>query len=313
MCLAPQAAIIRFHGYELNGRRIKVEKIRDDPKMKRVRIPERMVLYACGEAKKTRDGRTNTLRRISRYNEKERHSKKQRKTSNKNRLPIRLHDKEQQAMDRAIRRGYVELSGTGYRRGRKGSALASMHRQWCDEREKPHIILCKATGGRPLDNVIVDLSPLRISGLFRDDLKSMDDFLLPWQIDILVAAENAGLELREDYEEDNSISLLGGKDTERDSPTEHVIIFDSNSWACEPIFQLPAVSMGVFEGDRSKAKQMVRELAELWNIPEQLDLDDSRGTRHSRREHDGGASKYRNRAQGLSRHRRNKRREREFW
>lgn len=282
--------------------------------MKRVRVPERMVLYACGEAKKTRDGRTNTLRRISRYNEKQKRPKKKRHNSNKKHYSIRLNDKEQQAMDRAVRRGYVELSGTGYRRGRKGSALSTMHRQWCDEREKPHIILCKATGGRPLDNVIVDLSPLRIIGLFHDDLKNMNDFLLPWKMGILVAAENAGMELRDDYVEDNSISLLADKDAEHDSQTEYVIAVDSNAWAYEPIFQLPAVSMGVFEGDRSKAKQMARELAELWDIPEQLDVDDYRGTRHSRRERGHGASKYRNKAKGLSRHRRNSRREREaYW
>jgi hypothetical protein len=47
------------------GRNLKVEPIRDVNKKSRVRVPERMVSYVAGVAKKTSDGRTNTMRRIA--------------------------------------------------------------------------------------------------------------------------------------------------------------------------------------------------------------------------------------------------------
>ena len=230
-----------------------------------------MVTFACGEQKKTRDGRVNNLRRISR-DDVERLSRGQ---PSKNRgygsrnVPHRLNEEERQEMDRASRRGYVMLAGTGYRRGRKGSPLANIHRQWCDAREKPQIILCKASGGRPLDNIIVDLSPLRINGLF-DDPADVEDFLVKWKAQILVAAENAGMELRDDYVEDNTIDI--GIDVDEDdneeTRTEYTTIVDVEAWATQPIWRLPVVSMGVFEGERAKAKAMAKELATLWDIPE---------------------------------------------
>ena len=267
-----QAAILRFHGTELHGRTIKVEEIRDTPHQKRVRVPGKMVAYACGEAKRTRDGRVNNLRRISR-DDVERLSRgqpsKTRGYGSRN-VPHRLNEEERQEMDRASRKGYVTLAGTGYRRGRKGSPLANIHRQWCDARDKPQIILCKASGGRQLDNVIVDLSPLRINGLF-DDAAQVEDFLVKWKAQILTAAENAGMELREGYVEDNTVDnmeSLDGDDDDDNVRTEYTTIVDVEAWATQPIWRLPVVSMGVFEGDRSKAKVMASGLASLWGIPE---------------------------------------------
>lgn len=232
---------MRFHGTELHGRTIKVEEIRDLHKHKRVRVPGKMVAYACGEPKKTRDGKTNHLRRISR-DDVERLSRGQ---PSKNRgygsraVPHRLNEEERQEMDRSSRKGYITLEGTGYRRGRKGSPLANIHRQWCDAREVPQIILCKASGGRPLDNVIVDLSPLRINGLF-DDPSDVEDFLVKWKAQILVAADSAGMELRSDYVEDNTLgvgNVLDEDDSEGDQMqevrTEYATTVDSEAWASQ--------------------------------------------------------------------------------
>ena len=59
-----EAAIIKFTGYELNNKRMKVEEIQDFDKVRRVRVPEKLVVYAVGEVKRTREGK-NTMRRVT--------------------------------------------------------------------------------------------------------------------------------------------------------------------------------------------------------------------------------------------------------
>jgi len=60
-----------------------------------------------------------------------------------------------------------------------------------------------------------------------------------------------------------------------ESIMEYIItLTDDDSWATEPISRLPVVSMGIFEGERSNAKAMAKELADLWGIPREP-LDDS--------------------------------------
>jgi hypothetical protein len=302
-----EAAILQFHGMEFHGRTLKVEGVRDFDNRNRVRVPGKMVAYACGELKKTRDGRINNLRRISR-DDVERLSRGQpskNKGYGSRNVPHRLNEEERQEMERAAKKGFVTLAGTGYRRGRKGSPLANIHRQWCDAREKPQIVLCKASGGRPLDNVIVDLSPLRINGLF-DDPADVEDFLVKWKAEILVAADKSGMELNPDYVQDNTLEFSNNinddhVDAEEETRTEYTAVVDTDAWATKPIWRLPVVSMGVFEGERSKAKEMARELAKLWDIPE-THTDGSGGAKNRRNAgaKNGGKTKMK----GIRQHRR---------
>lgn len=62
-----QAAIVRFHGVEFMGRRLRVQPIIDDRRKGRVRVPEWLVTYVLGDAKKTPKRKKNDLsmRRIS--------------------------------------------------------------------------------------------------------------------------------------------------------------------------------------------------------------------------------------------------------
>eukprot|EP00537_Pseudo-nitzschia_pungens_P018472 CAMPEP_0172408480 /NCGR_PEP_ID=MMETSP1061-20121228/75877_1 /TAXON_ID=37318 /ORGANISM="Pseudo-nitzschia pungens, Strain cf. pungens" /LENGTH=160 /DNA_ID=CAMNT_0013144613 /DNA_START=1659 /DNA_END=2144 /DNA_ORIENTATION=- len=64
---ATKAAILRFHGVEFMGRRLKVEEIMDHPSKGRVHVPEKLVAYVLGTAKKIPRGKTNdrSLRKIS--------------------------------------------------------------------------------------------------------------------------------------------------------------------------------------------------------------------------------------------------------
>jgi RNA recognition motif-containing protein len=56
-------AIIKFTGYELNNKKMKVEEIHDYKY--RVRVPEKLVVYAVGEIKQTREGGKNTMRKVT--------------------------------------------------------------------------------------------------------------------------------------------------------------------------------------------------------------------------------------------------------
>jgi hypothetical protein len=257
------------------GKDLKVEAVRDHPTKGRVRVPECMVDYVSGAAKQTRDGRVNTMRRSSGQEEKKQGKPKKKMTRKKNQhQQFKLTEPEQEELQRASRRGYITLDGTGYRRGRKTSSLACAHRQFCDERENPQIVLCKASGGRPLDCVIVDLSPMRMTSEVGALL--VNDFLVKWKAQIITAAANADMELRSDYLEDNCETLSTFEDEGSDTLTleEEPLQYattptDEGSWATKPISKLPVLSMGVFEGERSNAKAMARELALLWGIPEE--------------------------------------------
>jgi hypothetical protein len=51
---------------------------------------------------------------------------------------------------------------------------------------------------------------------------------------------------------------------------EHVVtVTDADDWATQPMCKLPVLSMGFFEGERSNAKAMARELSELWGVLEE--------------------------------------------
>ena len=256
-----EAAMLRFHNTKLKGQAIKVEEIQDNPKYGRVRVPERMVAYVIGAATKGPNGSQNGLRRISR-DDVERLSRGQpakKKGYGSRNVPHRLNEEERSEMDRASKKGYVTLSGRGNRRARKGSPLINIHRQWCDAREKPQIMLLKAIGGKTVDQVVVDLSPLRLSGCF--DAAQVDDFLVKWKVEILTAADKAGMEVEETSTED---------DETFEDESEYVLTVDEanqEAWATKPIWQLPPVTVTV-RGERSRAKAMAKELAVLWNIPE---------------------------------------------
>jgi hypothetical protein len=270
----------------------------------------------------------NQLRRISR-DDVERLSRgqpaKSRGYGSRN-VPHRLNEEEREEMDRASsRKGYITVAGTGYRRERKGSPLTNIHRQWCDAREKPQVILCKASssggGGSPaaalLDDVIVDLSPLRLHGLV-DDAVQVEDLLGKWKAQILTVAEGTGMALREANVQDTptttTLEQMEGLEDNNDDDddddddvresvrTDYTATVDVEAWATLPIWRLPVVSMGVFEGERSKAKAMAGELAKLWEIPD-IHMEGARSGPQSRRSagaRNGGKTK----VKGLSNHRR---------
>ncbi len=73
----------------------------------------------------------------------------------------RLNEMERKEFELAKKLGFVQLRGTGYRRERKGSPLANIHRQLCDALARPCIEIHRGLGTDAVDEVVVDLSPLR--------------------------------------------------------------------------------------------------------------------------------------------------------
>lgn len=333
------------------GKSIKVEAIRDHPKKGRVKVPERMVAYVVGSVNR------RTLRRIARLegssssSSSSNNNNNNKKKMEKKKAPRgggggggaqhlrRLNSDQQAELLRAARRGFVTLEGTGFRRGRSSNALACAHRQLCDEQDHPQMVLCKASGGRPLDCLVVDLSPLRLVDN-EDGPETTQAVWATWKEQILSAAQNAGMTLRRDYQEDNCYTLSTPDDDDNEEPVqkneeehekaeqkmvlvsktnlaasgegqeespvwEHMtpadaaaathasmesdkvgsverttttptalsVLTDKVAWSSESIERLPSLSVGVFEGERSCAKAMARELVNLWDTAhEPLDL-----------------------------------------
>merc|ERR1719491_932861 len=142
-------------GVTVGGRRILVEMVRGGEPT--VRVPVALVRYTLGEEKPVR-GRKKKNQRGTSGERKERGTKGGggRSTDKKQHNPS-----DNGELLRAAKRGFVTLTSTAFRRGRSSSTTACLHRSSCDERNVSQIVHCKASGGRRLDHLIVDLSTLR--------------------------------------------------------------------------------------------------------------------------------------------------------
>eukprot|EP00977_Amphora_coffeiformis_P013708 scaffold3651_cov156-Amphora_coffeaeformis.AAC.5 len=304
-----QAAIIRFHGMEFRGRRLKVEAIKDTPGIRRVRIPEKMIAYVSG-AKKNVGSTSNTihkhsLRRVSRDDvDKLSRAQPSKRKGSRSAKP-RLSDEERDELERAARKGFVTLSGAGSKRTRP---LTQMHRSWCDARGKPQICVHKATGGsRPVDQVAVDLSPLRLYGIF-DNAVEAEDHMVRWKSQILTAASANFMQLcgqMDEFDDDEECNIDANSD-----PMENIAAavnkFTRESWATKSIGHLPVLSL-MFQGERSNAKAMAKALAVLWDIPEKDVFISNEGGKKSSKK--GSKSKM----EGLRQHRKRGGGHRQAW
>jgi hypothetical protein len=77
-------------------------------------------------------------------------------------VPHRLNAEERKQFELAKIKGLLVLSGSGYRRERKGSPLANIWRQWCDAKAHPCMLLAKGATAAAGDTVLVDFSVLRL-------------------------------------------------------------------------------------------------------------------------------------------------------
>jgi hypothetical protein len=259
-----------------------VEAIRDNPRFRRVRVPESMVSYVSGALKKTRTGQVNSMRnaRGGAKDDSSKNKKQHQKPSSaitsqkvhKKTTPSRkLTLADRNELELATRKGYLTLDGRDGHgslaslcssQSLKASRIAVAHRKWCDEQMKPNIVLYKASGRSSrevLDHLVVDLSPLR------------DQVSRRWTDEILRAAEAAGMNLHaaedaEEYATDQNIEAA--------TITKGAHANVSVGGRPESIYRLPFISLGFFVGERSNAKAMAKELVVLWDLRKVEDICD---------------------------------------
>jgi hypothetical protein len=76
-------------------------------------------------------------------------------------VPHRLNQLERKEWDLSKKRRYMLLRGSGYRKERGASPLANIYRQLCDALNIMCITVSRGVGNPPLDEVVIDFSPLR--------------------------------------------------------------------------------------------------------------------------------------------------------
>jgi hypothetical protein len=81
-------------------------------------------------------------------------------------VPHRLNQDERLSFERARKKGYLEIDGSGWRSQRRDAPLLNTYRSLCDARGQPSIVLHKQSNTDGVDTLVVDISPLRTPHLF---------------------------------------------------------------------------------------------------------------------------------------------------
>ena len=166
-------------------------------------------------------------------------------------IPHRLNEEERLLFDQARRKGFLEVAGSGWRSQRRDAPLLNTYRSFCDARGQPAIVLHKDKTG--VDEVVVDLSPLRAYFTFRDvALKCLEH------------QPNGEIAIGEKDESDAPIQSNddGAQKIEsRDSE------LGTTAWSERPIYQLPPYCV-TWRVPREEAKAICKKMAGLFNTVE---------------------------------------------
>jgi len=176
-------------------------------------------------------------------------------------VPHRLNDEERVLYDLARSKGFLEVSGSGWRRERSDAPLVNTYRSWCDARAIACICLHKGgqSGRAELDQLLLDLSPLRVPAAFPDAAA------------FCLAADGAadgcvnGLEamptLEEEQEEQQEQESLPppGADSVAASPYDAILAARQADYATMPIHRLPKYLVA-WDRPRSEAKTLAKLL-----------------------------------------------------
>lgn len=152
-------------------------------------------------------------------------------------VPHRLNEEERFLFDQARRKGFLEIAGSGWRSQRREAPLLNSYRSLCDARGQASIVLHKGNTG--LDELVVDISPLRMPETF-------DDIALVFQ---------------EKYEGAEIVYQRSVSD-EKENDGEYASGNPLEASENHPIYQLPPFCIA-WELGRSDAKVRAKEIAEL--------------------------------------------------
>lgn len=157
--------------------------------------------------------------------------------------PHRLNEEERKLFDQARRKGFLEIGGSGWRSQRRDAPLVNTYRSLCDARGQACIALHKGNTGE--DELVIDLSPLRLPDTFETVERDMIEFVgIP-------TSYRASEEDVQDLLDESEIEIVGNDNSDDDL---------DNAYDSRPIYQLPThcVSWNV---QRSDGKALGKKLA----------------------------------------------------
>ncbi|KAG7342226.1 hypothetical protein IV203_007318 [Nitzschia inconspicua] len=165
-------------------------------------------------------------------------------------VPHRLNLDERFLFDKARRKGFLEVEGSGWRAQRRDAPLLNTYRSLCDARGQASIVLHKGNTG--IDELVVDISPLRNPRTFHQVAK----ICVQQQEGGEIVFDGSALDDDKSDEEDLSLTLS---------------IVDQNvtsPWETRPIYQLPPYCIS-WELPRSDAKVLGKKMAKLFDTIEE--------------------------------------------
>jgi len=178
-------------------------------------------------------------------------------------VPHRLNAEERILFDLSRTKGYVEIAGSGWRSQRSDSPLVNTYRNWCDARGVCAIFLHK---GREVDEVLVDLSPLRTP----DEFENAAHFCLSQSASSCGRLQAYSDErIRAPTVEQTGRSSVNNDDeadvSEKDEFTvtsDEIVRARAEDYLTAPIHRLPMYTIS-WERPRPEAKALAKFLAEL--------------------------------------------------
>jgi hypothetical protein len=165
-------------------------------------------------------------------------------------IPHRLNQDERMLFDQARRHGFLQVSGSGWRAERRDAPLLNSYRNLCDARGQVCIVLHKGNVG--IDELVVDLSPLRLPDTFEQLERDLVQFV------------GLGPSCKTTEEEISKVQISSDKMTvEEEIPNMN----HESPWECSPIYQLPLYCIS-WEIERSQGKALGKKLAEVFGTVE---------------------------------------------
>lgn len=188
-------------------------------------------------------------------------------------MPHRLNEEERLLFDQARRKGFLEVIGSGWRSQRRDAPLLNTYRSLCDARGQPSIVLHKDKTG--VDEVVVDLSPLRYHAAFHDVAVKC----LEHQPDGKIVFANT---------DENNLSTVSD-----DNDARQIELRDAGSeitsWSERPIYQLPPYCIA-WRLPRGEAKAVGKKMASLFDTVEKTAVRSKKpiGAKHGKGRRHGG-------------------------
>lgn len=166
-------------------------------------------------------------------------------------MPHRLNEEERLLFDQARRKGFLEVAGSGWRSQRRDAPLLNTYRSLCDARGQPSIVLHKDKTG--IDEVVVDLSPLRYHETFYDvALKCLE--------------HQPDGEIVSLYNDQGNAPELSNDEVDEEIESSDVRL-EITAWSTRPIYQLPPYCIA-WRLPRGEAKAIGKKMASFFDTVE---------------------------------------------